>query len=66
MSVFNHPEFDHHESIHFFEDPASGLKAIVAIHSTALGPAAGGCRRWTYASDDLALTDVLRLSRGMT
>jgi leucine dehydrogenase len=66
MGVFNHPEFDHHDSIHFFEDPASGLKAIVAIHSTALGPAAGGCRRWTYASDDLALTDVLRLSRGMT
>lgn len=66
MGVFNHPEFDHHDSIHFFEDPASGLKAIVAIHSTALGPAAGGCRRWTYASDDLALTDALRLSRGMT
>ena len=41
MSVFSHPEFDHHDSIHFFEDPASGLKAIVAIHSTALGPAAG-------------------------
>ena len=66
MGVFNHPEFDHHDSIHFFEDPASGLRAIVAIHSTALGPSAGGCRRWTYASDDLALTDVLRLSRGMT
>ena len=66
MGVFNHPEFDHHDSVHYFEDPASGLKAIIAIHSTALGPAAGGCRRWTYASDDLALTDVLRLSRGMT
>ncbi len=66
MGVFNHPEFDHHESIHYFEDPGSGLKAIIAIHSTALGPAAGGCRRWTYASDELALTDVLRLSRGMT
>jgi leucine dehydrogenase len=66
MGIFNHPEFDHHDSIHFFEDPASGLRAIIAIHSTALGPAAGGCRRWTYASDDLALTDVLRLSRGMT
>ncbi|HSM31568.1 MAG TPA: Glu/Leu/Phe/Val dehydrogenase [Woeseiaceae bacterium] len=66
MGVFNHPEFDHHDSIHFFEHPASGLKAIIAIHSTALGPAAGGCRRWAYASDDLALTDVLRLSRGMT
>ena len=66
MGVFNHPEFDQHESIHFFEDRGSGLRAIIAIHSTALGPAAGGCRRWTYASDDLALTDVLRLSRGMT
>ena len=66
MGVFNHPEFDHHDSIHFFEHPASGLKAIIAIHSTALGPAAGGCRRWRTPSDDLALTDVLRLSRGMT
>ncbi len=66
MGVFNHPEFDHHDSIHCFEDPASGLRAIIAIHSTALGPAAGGCRRWIYASDDAALTDVLRLSRGMT
>jgi leucine dehydrogenase len=66
MGVFNHPEFDHHDSIHYFEDPASGLRAIVAVHSTALGPAAGGCRRWTYASEDAALTDVLRLSRGMT
>jgi leucine dehydrogenase len=66
MGVFDHPEFDHHDSIHYFDDPASGLRAIVAIHSTALGPAAGGCRRWTYASDDAALTDALRLSRGMT
>jgi leucine dehydrogenase len=66
MGVFNHPEFDHHDSIHYFDDPATGLRAIVAIHSTALGPAAGGCRRWAYASDDAALTDVLRLSRGMT
>ena len=66
MGVFNHPEFDHHDSIHYFDDPASGLRAIIAIHSTALGPAAGGCRRWAYASDDAAFTDVLRLSRGMT
>jgi leucine dehydrogenase len=66
MSVFDHTEFDRHESLHYFDDPETGLKAIIAIHSTALGPAAGGCRRWTYASDDLALTDVLRLSRGMT
>jgi len=66
MSVFHHDEFDHHEALHFFDDPATGLRAIIAIHSTALGPAAGGCRRWQYASDADALTDVLRLSRGMT
>ena len=66
VSVFDHGEFDHHESLHFFDDPATGLRAIVAIHSTALGPAAGGCRRWQYANDDDAVTDVLRLSRGMT
>ncbi len=66
MSVFDHPEFDQHESIHHFCDPASGLEAIIAVHSTALGPAAGGCRRWGYASDADALTDALRLSRGMT
>jgi len=66
MSVFQHAEFDRHEAIHFFDDHITGLKAIIAIHSTALGPAAGGCRRWQYATDDDALTDVLRLSRGMT
>ena len=66
MSVFDHPEFDQHESVHYFHDAATGLRAIIAVHSTALGPGAGGCRRWQYASDDLALTDVLRLSRGMT
>ncbi|MDH3453185.1 MAG: amino acid dehydrogenase [Gammaproteobacteria bacterium] len=66
MSVFAHPEFDQHEAVHYFHDAASGLRAIIAIHSTALGPGAGGCRRWQYASDDVALTDVLRLSRGMT
>lgn len=66
MAIFEHAEFDQHESIHFFNDPPSGLQAVIAIHSTALGPAAGGCRRWSYASDSDALTDVLRLSRGMT
>jgi leucine dehydrogenase len=66
MGVFNHAEFDNHESLHYFQDKPSGLQAIIAVHSTALGPAAGGCRRWTYASDADALTDVLRLSRGMT
>ena len=66
MPVFDHPEFDQHESLHFVQDPATGLKAIIAIHSTALGPAAGGCRRWQYPSDRHAVTDALRLSRGMT
>ena len=66
MSVFNHTEFDHHESVNYFCDEATGLRAIVAVHSTALGPGAGGTRRWVYSSDDEALTDVLRLSRGMT
>lgn len=66
MGVFDHAEFDDHESLHFFNDAASGLRAIIAVHSTVLGPAAGGCRRWTYSSDDDALTDALRLSRGMT
>ena len=66
MSVFDHSEFDQHESLHYFHDEASGLRAIIAIHSTALGPAAGGCRHWQYANDDAALTDVLRLARGMT
>lgn len=66
MTAFDHPEFDHHEAIHFFDKPGVGLRAIIAVHSTALGPAAGGCRRWRYASNADALTDVLRLSRGMT
>ena len=66
MSVFDHPEFDQHEAVHFFDDPATGLKAIIAIHSTALGPAAGGCRFWQYDVSEDAVTDVLRLSRGMT
>jgi leucine dehydrogenase len=66
MSVFDHPEFDHHESIHYVHDADTGLQAIIAVHSTALGPAAGGCRRWQYVDNEAALTDALRLSRGMT
>lgn len=66
MSVFSHSEFDNHQQVAFFNDNASGLKAIIAVHNTNLGPALGGCRMWPYASDDEALTDVLRLSRGMT
>ena len=64
--LFNHPEFDNHEHLSFFCDPETGLKAIVAIHNTSRGPALGGCRMYPYASDEEALRDVLRLSRGMT
>lgn len=64
--MFNHPDFNDHEQIIFCSDPTVGLKAIIALHSTALGPAAGGCRMHPYASEDEALTDVLRLSKGMT
>ena len=60
------PDFDAHEGIHFVTDRDSGLRAIIAIHSTHLGPAAGGCRFWHYADDDAAVTDALRLSRGMS
>jgi len=66
MAVFDHSEFDNHESLNYFYDEPTGLKAIVAVHSTALGPAAGGTRRWNYSNDADALTDVLRLSRGMS
>lgn len=65
MSAFDHTEFDH-EQVLFCHDPDIGLKGIIAIHSTALGPAAGGCRMHSYASETDALTDVLRLSRGMS
>jgi leucine dehydrogenase len=66
MSLFSHPEFDAHELVVSHYDAATGLKAIIAVHSTRLGKGLGGCRMWPYASDDEALTDVLRLSRGMT
>ncbi len=66
MSVFGHKEFQHHEQVSFFEDPVTGLKAIIAVHNTNLGPALGGCRMWAYENDEQALKDVLRLSRGMT
>jgi leucine dehydrogenase len=55
-----------HEQVVFCHDKQSGLKAIIGIHNTTLGPALGGCRMWTYASDYDALNDVLRLSRGMS
>ena len=66
MAAFENAAFDAHERVVFCHDAGSGLHAIIAIHSTALGPAAGGCRLWRYANDDDALTDVLRLSQGMS
>ena len=64
--VFSTPSFRGHENVSFLHDERSGLKAIIAIHSTALGPAFGGCRMWPYATEEQALEDVLRLSRGMS
>src|SRR5579862_4476646 len=64
--IFDAREFDAHELVVFGHDAPTGLKAIIAIHSTALGPAAGGCRMWPYATQAEAVTDVLRLSRGMS
>ena len=66
MSVFSHTEFDNHEQVVFCHDEITGLKAIIAIHNTNRGPALGGCRMWHYASDEEAVNDVLRLSKGMT
>jgi leucine dehydrogenase len=64
--LFDHPEFADHEQIVFARNPAHDLSAIIAIHSTVLGPAIGGLRAWQYANDAAALTDVLRLAKGMT
>ena len=66
MSVFNSSHYDDHELASFCQDARSGLRAIVAVHNSNLGPALGGCRMFPYANDDHALDDVLRLSKGMT
>jgi len=66
MPVFSSRHLDDHEQVVFHRDTESGLKAIVAIHNTARGPAFGGCRMWPYETEEDALTDALRLSRGMT
>ncbi len=66
MAAFDDSAFDNHERVVFCHDANTGLKAIIAIHSTALGPAAGGTRLWSYANDDEALHDALRLSQGMS
>lgn len=66
MAFFDLVDFDDHEQVVFCSDEESGLQAIIAVHNTNLGPAAGGCRFWDYEQDELALVDALRLSKGMT
>lgn len=64
--MFDHPDFDNHEGVHVFSDAKSGLRAIIAVHNTARGPAAGGTRLWSYANPKDAVTDALRLSKAMS
>ncbi len=66
MQLFNDLQEYSHEQLIFCSDKDSGLKAIIAIHDTCLGPAVGGCRMWTYPTVNDAVKDALRLSRGMT
>ncbi|MEO8448727.1 MAG: Glu/Leu/Phe/Val dehydrogenase dimerization domain-containing protein [Gemmatimonadota bacterium] len=66
MSVFELLQVGGHEEVVLASDPAVGYRGVIAIHSTALGPAVGGTRWWTYASDEDAIVDALRLSRGMS
>ncbi|WP_293676182.1 Glu/Leu/Phe/Val dehydrogenase [uncultured Phenylobacterium sp.] len=66
MTLFDSPSFEGHQGVHAFYDAASGLKCIIAIHSTVRGPAAGGCRMWNYATAEDALEDALKLSRAMS
>ena len=66
MQIFERVNGDDYEQIVFCHDRATGLKAVIAIHSTRLGPSLGGTRYYPYASEDAAVEDVLRLSRGMT
>ena len=66
MNVFDQLEKRSHEQVVFCHDEVTGLRAIIGIHDTTLGPALGGCRMWRYADEAAALRDVLRLARGMT
>lgn len=65
-SLSSHPEYDNHEEVLFCEDSETGLQALIAVHSTTLGPSLGGSRYWHYSNRDEAVTDVLRLSKGMS
>jgi leucine dehydrogenase len=66
QAPWDYPDFDDHEVVHFVTDRASGLCAVIAIHSTHLGPAGGGVRFWHYSEPGEAVRDALRLSRGMS
>jgi leucine dehydrogenase len=66
MQIFDTIASMGHEQVVLCHDPAAGYRGIIAIHSTILGPALGGTRFWSYASDDEAVVDALRLARGMT
>ena len=66
MDILSQMQLQNHEQVNFFHDPQTNLKAIIAIHSTELGPSLGGCRMMEYESEQNALYDVLRLSKGMT
>lgn len=66
MNLFTEMERDNYEQVVFCQDKNSGLKAIIAIHDTTLGPALGGTRMWSYATESEAVEDAIRLARGMT
>jgi leucine dehydrogenase len=66
LSIFESAAFQGHEGLHAFADEASGLRGFIAIHSTARGPAAGGCRMWPYRDEQAAIDDALRLARAMS
>jgi leucine dehydrogenase len=66
QAPWEYPDYDDHEVVHFVTDRQSGLRAVIAVHSTALGPGAGGVRFWHYAKTADAVVDALRLSRGMS
>ncbi len=66
MAVFNSMETHGYEQVVFNYDKVSGLRTIIAIHDTTMGPSLGGARMWPYKSEDEALTDALRLAGGMT
>src|SRR5690606_36987784 len=66
MELFSYLEESDYEQAVFCQDKTSGLKAIIAIHDTTLGPALGGARMWTYATEEEAVIDALRLAKGMT